>query len=106
MQNDKILVRRLFVLGNQARAPSQIEYVKQKAREEQIHDKDGHGGLNECGNRSAAYALCPAFHPEPLITTDCRDDESENNRLGEAYTEVPENQRMDGTCPELLRTKM
>ena len=83
---------------------SQIEHVKEKPGEKQIHDEDDHGGLNECGNRSAAYALCPAFDTEPLITTHGRDDKSENNWLREAYTEVAENQRIDGACPELLRT--
>ena len=83
-----------------------MECVKEKAGEEQIRDEDGQGALNECGNRSAAHACCPAFHTEPLITTDRRDDESENNGFDNAYEQIAESQRFDGACPELCSTNV
>jgi hypothetical protein len=83
-----------------------MERVKKKSTEKQIHDENSHGRLNERGNRRAADARRTAFHTQTLIATYCRDDESENNRLREAYTEVAKDQRMDGASPEHLRTKV
>jgi hypothetical protein len=60
---------------------SQLEHEKQKPGEEQIHNEDDQGGHNECGDRSAADARCPAFDTQALIAAHGRDDKSKNNWL-------------------------
>jgi hypothetical protein len=83
---------------------SQIEYVKQQARQEQINDEDDYRGFDECGNRRAAHALSPAFDTESLIAAHGGDDESENNWFRQGYADVAENKCIDSACPELFRT--
>ena len=85
---------------------SQIEYVKQQARQEQINDEDDYRGFDECGNRRAAHALSSAFDPETLITAHRGDDKSENNWFRQGYTDVAEYQCIDSSCPELCRTEV
>src|SRR5258708_12351939 len=85
---------------------SQTECIEQKTRNEQIHDEDNQGAHNECGYRSAAHALCPAFHAEAFITTHRGDDESEDNWLRESDTQAAENQHIHPLRHELSPTKV
>ena len=55
-------------LGFKAGNSLQSEGEQQKPGEEQIHDEDGQGAFNECGNRGAPDARGPAFHTQSLMT--------------------------------------
>ena len=47
--------------ANEAKRRSQIEHVKQNARQEQINDEDNYRGFHEGGNGRAAHTFSPAF---------------------------------------------
>src|ERR1700732_1419029 len=92
-----------MIAASESAALSLIEYVEQKAGQEQIGDENGHGGIHESHNRSAAHARCTTLDAQAAITPHCRHDKSENNRLAEADNQVAERQGLNGTCPEFLR---